>query len=419
MNESTSSPVIKKKQQRLLLGIAIVLLLGLFTLYSMLESHPNASQKKTKEEQLSMATPLNRVDAQSIWIERAQNQLAQEVKKSDGLQQQLQLLQQSRETQDKQTEQQSQLLQALQMQVADLQKRLSQQTTSDNLNQNSSLIRDEPLSLLPIKSANNIPSKNPNTFVSAGTFVRAIALGGADASAGVTSQGNPTPMLFRLLDEGTLPNGRKSLLKNCVATAAAIGDISSERGAVRLERLSCTRRNGEVIEIPVEATVFGPDGKDGIRGRPLWREGALLQRAFAAGALSGISDGIAQSYTSSSLNAWGGTTQTVDNGKILQYGAANGMSNAADKLADYNIKRAEQYHPVIQLSAGTVVDIVFLKGFYWNDPKDAAPDYLATPAPMAVTTPDSQMQNQEVASLPLTPQQIQALKQKNIQQGYF
>jgi conjugal transfer pilus assembly protein TraB len=419
MNESHRSSLIKKKQQRLLLAILIITVLGVLGLYSVLENHPSASKAKEKEQTLSLATPLNRVDAQNIWIERAQNQLAQEAKKSDGLKQQLQLLQQSRETQDKRVEQQDQALQALQLQVADLQKHLSQQKAEGSLNTGNSQIRDETLSLVPLKSAIHTPSKNPNTFVPAGTFVRAIALGGADASAGVTSQGNPTPMLFRLLDEGTLPNGRRSLLKNCVATAAAIGDISSERGAVRLERLSCTRRDGEVIEIPVEATVFGPDGKDGIRGRPLWREGALLQRAFAAGALSGISEGIAQSYTNSSLNAWGGTTETVDNGKILQYGAANGMSNAADKLADYNIKRAEQYHPVIQLSAGTLVDIVFLKGFYWDDRKENTPDYFASTAPVPVENTSLTTTTHPETSLPLSAQQIQALKQKNNQQGYF
>ena len=92
------------------------------------------------------------------------------------------------------------------------------------------------------------PLKNPLTFVPAGTFVRAIALGGADASAGVTSQANPTPMLFRLLDKGTLPNHHESQLKNCIATAAVMGDVSSERGEIRLERLSCTRANGEIVE---------------------------------------------------------------------------------------------------------------------------------------------------------------------------
>ncbi len=261
-----------------------------------------------------------------------------------------------------------------------------------------------------------------------GTFVRAIALGGADASAGVTSQANPTPMLFRLLDKGTLPNHQESQLRNCIATAAAIGDVSSERGEVRLERLSCVRPNGKVVDIPVEATVFGPDGKNGIRGNPLWREGALLQRAFAAGSLSGLSSGIGRGFTSSSLNALGNAQTVVDSSKIIQHSLANGVSNAADKLAEYNVKRAEQYHPVIQLSAGTVVDIVFLKGFYLDGRKSAdnEQDYLSptqsenNPSPKEILLEDQKEPTKDnLAPLPLTSQQIQSLKQKNAQLGYL
>ncbi len=213
------------------------------------------------------------------------------------------------------------------------------------------------------------PSKTPDTFVPAGTFVRAVMLGGADASTGVNSQSNPTPVLFRLLDVGTLPNHQQSHLKDCVATAAVIGDISSERGQMRLERLSCVSSNHrEVIELPVEGTVFGPEGKNGVRGVPLWREGALLKRAFIAGSLSGFSQGIASQYTTTALSPTGAVS-SVNNSDIFKFGAAQGVSNAMDKIADYNIRRADQYHPVIQLSAGTIVDVVFLKGFYLDGQK--------------------------------------------------
>ena len=75
---------------------------------------------------------------------------------------------------------------------------------------------------------------------------------------------------------------------------------------MRLERLSCVSPNHhEVIELPVEGTVFGPEGKNGVRGVPLWREGALLKRAFIAGSLSGFSQGIASQYTTTALSPTG------------------------------------------------------------------------------------------------------------------
>jgi conjugal transfer pilus assembly protein TraB len=440
MPEPTTDPSqIKKKQWcMLLIGISVFGAV-FFGLYSLFKNEALPLDPKRNEETLHFETPLTHVDAESIWMERAQNQLTQQTKTTQGLNQQLELLQQSKETQDKTSQEQAQTLQNLQAEVKLLQKQFAHiksgdsrlagnefQAGTDEKGDDTGSINDHTLSLSSSKRILKRPMRNPLNFVPAGTFVRAIALGAADAPAGVTSQANPTPMLFRLLDRGTLPNHRQSQLKNCMATAAVVGDVSSERGEIRLERLSCTRLNGEIIEIPVEATVFGPDGKNGVRGNPLWREGALLQRAFAAGTLSGISTGIAHGYTASSLNPWGNAQTVIDSGKIGQYGIATGLSNAAEKLAEYNVKRAEQYHPVIQLSAGTLVDIVFLKGFYLDGRQlnDHDQDYLAsntslesgTNAPM----PSGQDQTEgHPASLPLTPQQIQSLKQKNAELGYF
>lgn len=226
-------------------------------------------------------------------------------------------------------------------------------------------IDNDELNLQPISTK---PKKNPDSFVPSGTFAEAIMLGAADASAGVQAQSNPSPMLFRIVAEGTLPNHKKSHLKDCVVTAAVVGDISSERGQIRLERMSCTFPNGEIVEQSVEGTVFGMDAKNGVRGNPVWREGALLGRAAVAGTLSGLGSAIAETYTTNSISPLG-TTQTVNNSEIFKFGAAQGVSNAMDKLAEYNIKRAEQYHPIIQLSAGQSVDVVFLKGFYLDGRK--------------------------------------------------
>ena len=211
-----------------------------------------------------------------------------------------------------------------------------------------------------------LPTKNPLSFVPAGTFVQAVMLGAADAPAGVTNQANPSPMLFRLTSQGTLPSGAHSRLKDCVLTAAVIGDISSERGQVRLERLSCVFPGGAIVEQPVEGTVFALDAKNGVRGRPVWREGALLARATLAGAFSGL----ASSLTSLLGGVPGKTLPAAGLGEnLLKTTGAQGASAALEKLAQYHIERAEHYHPVIQLSAGQTVDVVFLKGFYLDGRK--------------------------------------------------
>jgi conjugal transfer pilus assembly protein TraB len=253
-----------------------------------------------------------------------------------------------------------------------------------------------------------LPKKNSDTFVPAGTFAEAIMLGAADASAGVNSQSKPVPMLFRLTADGTLPNHKKSHLKNCVAIGAVTGDISSERGEIRVERLSCTFPNGEIVEQVVEGTIFGMDAKNGVRGNPVWREGALLGRAAVAGSLSGLAHGISESYTTNSISPLG-TTQTVDNGAIFKNGLASGAFNAMEKLADYNIRRAEQYHPVIQISAGQPVDVVFLKGFYLDGKNHADTDQESHSQPELFSSPTSS--NQSTSGLTLSEQQLEKIKQ--------
>jgi hypothetical protein len=51
-------------------------------------------------------------------------------------------------------------------------------------------------------------------------------------------------------------------------------------------------------------------------------------------------------------------------GDMLQEGGLAGASNAAEKVADYYIKQAERMSPVLLVSGGTKVDIVFTKGVY-------------------------------------------------------
>ena len=121
----------------------------------------------------------------------------------------------------------------------------------------------------------------------------------------------------------------------------------------------------------------------------------------------------------------------MNNADIFKYGAAQGVSNAMDKIADYNIRRADQYHPVIQLSAGTIVDIVFLKGFYLDGQKHDNEKESILPPFESVTTMNftvlelpSPIHNSSVTPamtsavtprcrflpLPLTPAQINALQ---------
>ena len=204
--------------------------------------------------------------------------------------------------------------------------------------------------------------KTPATYVPSGAYVEAVILGGTDADASVTGENKQNVMLFKLLDRGTLPNHKQSHLKGCFLTAGAYGDISSERAFVHLDHISCVRPGQPIMDEKIEGWAFY-HGKNGIKGIPLMRDDKVLTWAGLSGAMAGFADAMQYAQTTQSISALGSTT-TVDNDAVLKYGAYGGASTSLDRLSDYYIKRAEQYHPVIQVGAGNKVTIVFQTGFY-------------------------------------------------------
>ena len=210
--------------------------------------------------------------------------------------------------------------------------------------------------------SNTIKAKTAKDYVPPGTFAKAVLLSGADTNAGVHGQTDTTPIVMRILDKGTLPNGNHSSLKGCFVTAAAYGDASSERGQIRLQHLSCVRPGNHILDIPVEGTINDMGGNDGIRGHVVMRNQKLIWNAGVSGFLSGIGSALQQSATTQSISPLG-VTNAIKSGKAFEHSAYGGANTALGKLADYYIKLADMYHPIVQVHAGSQVNIVFLKGF--------------------------------------------------------
>ncbi len=210
-------------------------------------------------------------------------------------------------------------------------------------------------------------AKPVSAWLPAGAHAEAVVLAGVDASAGVSSQGDPRPVLLRIAgpawtaaEDGT---AMQVDVDGCTVTGAAHGDLSSEKVYVRFRTMTCAGPEpGTVIETDVAGFVAG-SGKTGVRGPVVSREGALVEKAFLAGMVSGIGQGVAQAFQPQAVAT--GTGATVANtglGDIGRAGLGAGASSAGQKVADYMIRRAEQYQPVVQLQAGTRVTLVFLEG---------------------------------------------------------
>lgn len=199
------------------------------------------------------------------------------------------------------------------------------------------------------------------------SFTRALLLGGLDAPTGGQSQTNPHPVLLRLVDSAVLPNRYRGQVRECFVIGAGYGDISSERAYIRTENLSCIRNDGSTLEIAIQGSIFGEDGKVGMRGRLVTKQGQLLANALLAGVVSGIGTAFSQYYTTTTTSTFG-TISTPDPSKAIQSGLGTGVGSAMNRLANYYISLAEKVFPVVEIDAGRMVDVVLTKGVVIDAP---------------------------------------------------
>lgn len=213
--------------------------------------------------------------------------------------------------------------------------------------------------------------KTVDNYIAAGSFAKAVLLSGVDAETGLNSASDPSPILIRIIDHGTLPRKFKSDLKDCHIIGAAYGNLSSERAKIRLEKLSCTEiATAEIVETEVAGYVTGEDGRAGIRGEVVSTEGKLLANSFAAGLLGGFSNSLNpnQSIQSSPI-IFGNNQALIKNPNLkerLGEGFAAGGASSLDRLSKYYIDRAESLQPIVQIGAGRKVDVIFTEGVFFG-----------------------------------------------------
>lgn len=202
------------------------------------------------------------------------------------------------------------------------------------------------------------------------SFTRGVLLGGLDAPTGGQSQSNPHPVLIRLSDNAVLPNKFRGEYRECFVIAAGYGDLGSERAYLRTENLSCVRADGSTLEVKIQGSVYGEDGKYGLRGRLVTKQGQMLANALLAGIASGIGQGLSTSATTTSTSALG-TIASAAGSDAYRAGLGSGVGRALDRLAQYYIKLAEQTFPVVEIDAGREVDVVITKGVRIDAPATA------------------------------------------------
>ena len=110
--------------------------------------------------------------------------------------------------------------------------------------------------------------------------------------------------------------------------------------------------------------VIGEDGKLGLRGRLISKQGQQIAMAMFAGTLGGI--GTALKPTGNvTLNLGDNSTTSVNRpnpGDVATSAGLGGVGSALDSVAKYYLKLAEKLFPIIEIDAGRSVEVVILQG---------------------------------------------------------
>ncbi|MFC1659307.1 TrbI/VirB10 family protein [Pseudomonadota bacterium] len=229
------------------------------------------------------------------------------------------------------------------------------------------------LNLANKNNTNNSNTYNIKNYLPAGSYAPATVISGVDASTGISAAGDPRPVLFRITGKAITSEykGKKQKidLEGCTVTGAASADLSSEKVYVRLLKMTCSRKEGDVTVTEVQGYATAV-GKAGIRGPVITRAGNLLMQSFFAGVIGGMGDMYSKALQPTLEIDSGIATEKISANDINKAGLSQGVGNASDRLSQYLIDRAEQYQPVISIPSNIDVELVFHTGVYLDGTSD-------------------------------------------------
>jgi len=206
--------------------------------------------------------------------------------------------------------------------------------------------------------------KEKTIWIPAGTIIKGVLLTGMDAPTDVGATKDPLPVAILIRDVAILPNQFGMDLSYCIVVGSGWGNLADERAYIRSETLSCIDKKGKAIETSLKGHVFSSeDGKSGMRGRYVSKQGQKIAMALLAGVVS--STGQALSETNNiEVNIYDRDTHRniPPVGTALAQAGLGGIGRAAKSVADFYLKLAEKMYPIIEIDAGRKVEILVLKG---------------------------------------------------------
>jgi hypothetical protein len=215
--------------------------------------------------------------------------------------------------------------------------------------------------MLKMKNEKEINELEKSFTINTG-FSQAFMITGAYAPAFSEGTESPLPVLFEAEGDIIQANQVRASVDKCFLLGSAKGQMNSNTASIKLVTLSCLLQDGEyILEGAVEGWVIGENGKPGVPGELLHKNGALLAKTFVAGFLETFSQSIGGGDTQNF--DFSGTDEEVNNASVLKNNlissGGQGLATVFGKVGEYYLKMAEQIFPVIEVTGGRTVDIIF------------------------------------------------------------
>jgi conjugal transfer pilus assembly protein TraB len=211
-----------------------------------------------------------------------------------------------------------------------------------------------------------------------GINARSNSAGGAASGTILSANNVGAPFVSRLKGSAILPNGWKiDDFNDCFISGTGIAILSSERANVIANVMSCVDRRGNVYEAKIKAYGVDLDGIQGISGRVVTKQGAILAKT----ALAGVAAGLGGAFSPSALpsynqNAQSGERQGIqypNPGLIAGSALGGGVNEAGRALARFYLDYAKEMFPVIEVNAGTRITWILQETVELNPIRKANP----------------------------------------------
>lgn len=202
-----------------------------------------------------------------------------------------------------------------------------------------------------------VSDKRLGMYLPSGSIISGVLLTGLDAPTGKGAMKDPVPVLIRVKKEAILASRYRADVRECFILASGSGDLPSERAYLRAESVSCITRDKQVVDMKMQAYVVDSDGKAGLRGRLVSKQGSVL----AKGIIAAFAEGVSKAFAGQDRVDFADNTD-INWSQASQSGAVMGASSSLDRVAKYYLDLADTLHPILEIDAGRPVTLILIKG---------------------------------------------------------